>query len=816
MKMLIQSRVFRRTLFMVFTLVLLIEGAFLYAISQEYKNENLKALNDQAQTAFMSIFLTHPYAMSDKMLLATTEMLLPGTTISGGILYEKTGRMVGRFGEPPAPTNIRNLGSGAPGNLSAEGDRYDVVWQAIDTGAPYTVHARLNATSEQLKTEAFISRAIAIAIIITLIITIGAALLITPTVLAPFARLRQTLGLTPHVADTAADEWREVHESVIRRNGPPRLDGPALEERVEERTASLRDEIQRLKDVEGKLVRLATLTETASTPILRVSHEGVVLYANEPARELLHLWGAAIGGKLPPPWSDRITGFLERGVSGEIEETWGERTYALNVVPASTNDAVNIYGYDVTQRKITNESRVRAGQGSFAGVNGRAVLEERLAHALAMWRSTGEGGSLHLLELHDFEQMAATVDHTATNDLMRDVMARLRTAAGSDDGVIRFGRARFAIVRERTGGTAGGTAASAPGDAIALAEALLDSLSAPFHNGNQTIRVDASVGITLFPDDASDADQLIRNALMALEHAVGDGPNTLRFFIARLNEEVHKRHSLTTELRQALSNNELTLQYQARLSLKTCRIAGAEALVRWPRHGDVLLPADFIPMAESCDVGVVLGRWVLNTACHQHREWTDHSGSGGGTQAITISVNVSAALARSGDLVGAVDDALQRSGLPADLLELEFPEGLIMADPGVFTAPLVTLHDMGVKIAIDGFGTGYSSVEHLSGLPIHRIKIDPTFVAQAGKDAQASRTVRAAAALAQGLNISVTAVGAETSDQVDFIQTLPVEEIQGFAFAEPMDADAFHAFVNNFTEATLSFPAASGRARIGR
>jgi len=138
-----------------------------------------------------------------------------------------------------------------------------------------------------------------------------------------------------------------------------------------------------------------------------------------------------------------------------------------------------------------------------------------------------------------------------------------------------------------------------------------------------------------------------------------------------------------------------------------------------------------------------------------------------------------------------------------------------MADPSAFSGQLVTLHDMGVKIVIDGFGTGYSSVEHLSGLPIHRIKIDQSFVSNVGKDPQAGRTVRAAAALAQGLSIGVTAVGVETSDQVDFIQTQPIEEIQGFAFAEPMDADSFRAFIGNFTEATLSFPAASGRARIG-
>ncbi|NQV44016.1 MAG: EAL domain-containing protein [Rhodospirillales bacterium] len=824
-KILLQSRVFRRTLFLLFALVMVIEGVFLHTISQAYKNENLAALNDQAQTAFMSLFLTHPYAMSDKMLLATTEMLLPGTQISGGILYDKTGRMVGRFGEPPAPTDVQTLGSQSFGNLSGTGERYDVVWRASDTGAPYTVHARLNATRVQLKTESFIVRAVIITIGLTVLITLGVALLITPTVLVPFARLRQSLGLTHHGADTAADEWREVTESVLRRNGPPRLDGPALEERVEERTRTLRTEIQSLKDVEGKLSRLAALTESASTPILKVSHEGVILYANEPARMLLQHWGAAIGGTLPAPWRDRIAGFLERGVSGEIEESFGERTYALNVVPASNNDAVNIYGYDITQRMLSDVDRAQSGmaghggmgdgQGGFAGINGRAVLEERLAHAIAMMRSTGKGGTLHLLEIHDFEQMAATVEYTATNELMRDVMARLRTmlraTTGSEDAVIRFGRARFAIVHENS---------PEPADAITLAEGLIETLSQPFQNGNQTIRVDASVGITLYPDDAGEAGQLIRNAQMALEHAVGDGPNTLRFFTARLNEEVHKRHTLTADLRQALRDDALTLQYQARLSLKTCRIVGAEALARWPHDGKVLQPADFIPMAESCDVGVALGRWVLNKACQQHKLWLDtrngHSrtaNQSGGP--ITISVNVSAALALSGDLVGAVDDALQRSGLPTNLLELEFPEGLIMANPESFTAPLVTLNDMGVKIVIDGFGTGYSSVEHLSALPISRIKIDPSFVMHVGKDAQAGRTVKAVAALAQGLNIGVTAVGVETSDQVDFVQTLPIEEIQGFAFAEPMDADAFHAFVENFTEATLSFPAANGRVRIG-
>ena len=819
LKLLIQSRVFRRTLFVMFVLVLVIEGLFLYAVSQEYKKENLNALNEQAESAFMAIFLTHPYVMSDKMLLATAEMLLPGTRILGGVLYDEVGTITGRFGEPPAPVSIQRLSNmrGAEdgtGRLSMEGDRYDVLWQTIATGAPYTVHVRLNATDVQLKTEDFVARAVAVAVLLALVITLGAGFLITPTVFAPFARLRQNLGLTPHVANSAADEWQEVRDSVLSRGTPSRSIDPGLDERVKERTIVLQNEIARLKDAGGKLGRLAALTESASTPILRISQEGVILYANEPARELVHQWGATIGGPLSSPWADRISGFLERGVSGEIEETCGKRTYALTVVPAAARDAVDIYGYDVTERKRIDEGRQqtrqasqtgRSGQDVFAGINGRAALEERLAHALAMWHSTGEGGSLHLLEVHDFEQMSATVDHHTINDLMRDVMARLRTTVGAENDVIRLSRARFAIVRERTAGQSGSLAA-----AITLAETLLAAMAAPFHNDSQTIRVEASIGITLYPDDASDPEQLTRNGLMALEHAMGDGPNTLRFFIARLNEEVHKRHSLTADLRQALANDELTLHYQARLSLKTCRIAGAEALVRWPRHGEVLQPTDFIPMAESCDVGVALGRWVLNKACYQHKTWIDN-----GTPTITLSVNVSAALALSADLVDVVTGALRRSGLPPGLLELEFPEGLIMGNPDAFVAPMKALRDMGVKIAFDNFGTGYSSVEHISVLPINRIKIDPAFVSAVGVDAGAGRTIQAAAALAQGLNISVTAVGVETSEQVDFIQTMPIEEIQGFAFAKPMDAEAFQAFITNFTDATLSFPAANGRTRVG-
>ncbi len=812
-----QSRLSRRVLLTVFTLVLVIEGALLYGLTRQYEADNLHAVDERARTALTALILTHPYAMSDKMLLATVELLLPGTDITGGVLYSPSGARIGQFGEPPATTRLNT-----PPRRSLNGARYDLVWHANVTGMPFSVHARLNTTAVQLRVETFATRAIVAALGVAALITLGTALLIGSSVFVPFARLRQALGLPGDLADSTADEWRQLHDTATRHNAGQaspdptgRIEPPIIEQRVEERTARLRAEIKRLSDSEAQLSKLATLTENAHTPILRCSTEGVLLYANEPARTLLTHWGAQVGEALPAPWSARISGFVQRAAAGEIEETFGAQTYLLSIAPTPDGQAVDIFGHDITARKRSEREQAnaqpeRARHDLLSGLNGPAAATERLSHALALYHSSNQGGALHMVEIVGME--SAIGDPGATSELMRQALARLRTMAATlgdgEDAIVRIGRARFAVVQERLRN---------PTEAIVLAEHIIDTLAAPFHADNtvqdgpahntptsntRTIRLQSCVGITTFPEDGIDSAQLIRNADMALEHAQSEGPNSLRFFVARLNEQLQQRNSLMAELRQALSSNALSLHYQARLGLNACRITAAEALIRWPRGEQTLLPADFIALADSCDVGIALGRWTLMQACRQHAAWL-----ASGFPLITVSVNVSVALARSGDLIGAVQAALQSSGLDAALLELELPEGLIMSDPQGFTPMFATLRDLGVRIALDSFGTGYSSMEHLSALPVDRIKIDQTFVSAIGKDARAAQTVRTSAALAHGLGVGVTAVGVETSDQVDFIQTLPVDEIQGFAFAEPMAPDAFHAFVDNFTEVTVSFPA---------
>jgi EAL domain-containing protein (putative c-di-GMP-specific phosphodiesterase class I)/GGDEF domain-containing protein len=797
-KFMLQSKLSQRVMVLVFLLVFAIEGLLIYTLTRDFEQQNLRSLEQQAQTAFTALFLTHPYEMPDKMLVATAQMLLSGTTISGGIIQRENGDFVGQFGEPPAPVSRLDQKSDFGRRLSVDKSRYDVLWSASEMGTPFTLHVRLDSTRTQLETEAFAQRAIVITLAATLIITLGALGLMGPLIFAPLARLRGQVGLPPDRAPSAGDEWRELHDTVIHHQQRPRHDGPLIEHQVEERTTHLRDEIARLNNMGAKLSRLAALTEGASTPILRLTPECQVLYANGPARTMLSQWGASVGGQLPPPWSDRIASFLDRGTQGEIEEIVGDHVFLLNIVPTPEGDAVNVYGYDITARKKAEISRQTDVHDAFRGVNGRSALEERLSHGLALSQSTGNTGAVHILRVDGLDDAAADLDYDAALQLMRDAMARLRATVGSEDSVIRLGRAMFGVVQEHI---------AAPVDAMEMAECLMAAIAEPFHGATHTVRTASCIGISTYPDDGVDAEQLVRNAEMALDHAISEGPGTVRFFVARLNEQLQHRRTLTTDLRAALTSDDLVLHYQARLSLRSCRISGAEALIRWNHGGRLLLPEEFIPLAESCDVGPAIGQWVLRNACAQHREWLDK-----GFPHIPVSINVSSSMITSGNLLRAVEEALQSSDLPAELLELELPEGLIMADPTRFGPALTTIHDMGVRLSLDGFGTGYSSMDHLSGLVVDRIKIDPMFVTKIGTDPHASRTVRAAAALAHGISMKVTAVGVETSDQVDFLQTLPVDEVQGYAFAAPMDAHSFRAFVDNFTEATVSFSPTGERA----
>lgn len=307
----------------------------------------------------------------------------------------------------------------------------------------------------------------------------------------------------------------------------------------------------------------------------------------------------------------------------------------------------------------------------------------------------------------------------------------------------------------------------------------------------QEHHISASVGITVCPHDADEPTQLVKNADMAMYRAKVTGRNRYQFFQEEMNRAFQARKSLERDLRKALSENELELFYQPQVDAQSGAIIGAEALVRWhhPTQG-LISPAEFVPIAEESGLILPLGEWVLHTACAQNRAWQQL-----GLPPIRVAINLSAVQFLYRDLVDKVMGALQVSGLPAQYLELEITEGILMRDTDLAVAALHRMSAAGISIAIDDFGTGYSSMAYLKRFPVSKVKIDRAFVSEVTRDRGDAAIVSAVISLAHGLGLKVSAEGVETIEQMWHLCRHGCDEIQGYYFGWPMPADQFAAYL---------------------
>jgi len=339
--------------------------------------------------------------------------------------------------------------------------------------------------------------------------------------------------------------------------------------------------------------------------------------------------------------------------------------------------------------------------------------------------------------------------------------------------IARFGGDEFAVVAEDIGEA---------GDAAMLAKRLVDVLAKPFEIQGSEICIGASIGVDLYTPDIADAETLLAHADVALYRAKNEGRGTFRFFTAEMDLEVRTRVALEGELRQAIDGGEFFLVYQPQIDMRSASIIGLEALVRWhhPVHG-VLGPGTFIPVAERSGLIIPLGNWVLTEACCQMRLWLD-----AGVAPATIGVNVSAVQFKvSADLEAAIAAALTETGLPAQSLELELTESVVMATSIRHNDVLQRLRDSGIKIAIDDFGTGYSSLDYLRRFPVDRIKIAQNFVDNLMAMPGNAAIVKATIGLARELGITVIAEGIETEEQFDLLNAWGCTQAQGFYIAKP-------------------------------
>jgi len=430
-------------------------------------------------------------------------------------------------------------------------------------------------------------------------------------------------------------------------------------------------------------------------------------------------------------------------------------------------------------REALERASFLSAHDQLTGLPNRALLADRLGQALPAARRNGVRVALLSLDLDNFKDVNDTLGHAAGDTLLCAVSARLRACLRESDTLARIGGDEFAIVQPSVRG---------PHDAEVLAGRLLEAIGEPVMLEGQLVFVRASIGIALAaPGD--DAAELAKQADVALYQAKGAGRGGFCFFAPDMNVGLQQRRALEGDLRMALEHGELAVHYQPQIELATGRIVGAEALMRWsrPGHGPVS-PALFVPIAEDSGQIGTLGAWVLNEACREAARWPAPMG---------VAVNVSPVQFRMAGFLATVRAALQDTGLPPGRLELEVTEGILLNDTEETLGILAELRALGVRLAMDDFGTGYASLGYLQKFHFDKIKIDRSFVQNLGTDPNAAAIVRAVVGLSDALGMAANAEGVETEQQAAMLRSHGCREVQGFLFAKPMPAESLRALLRH-------------------
>jgi diguanylate cyclase (GGDEF)-like protein len=426
---------------------------------------------------------------------------------------------------------------------------------------------------------------------------------------------------------------------------------------------------------------------------------------------------------------------------------------------------------DITSQKLAEAKLAHmARYDILTGLANRALFMEQANEAIARMRQRGERFAVLMLDLDRFKAVNDVLGHAIGDSLLKAVADRLRKVVSEADNVARLGGDEFAVIQILDKDNCE--------QATALAVQILQTITEPYDLEGRKIVIGTSIGITLAPQDAGDADTLIRNADLALYKAKSEGRNRYRFFETSMEAEARDRRELEEDMRKAIGRNEFELHYQTIIDVEKRECRGAEALVRWRHPERGLIPPDqFISLAEDSGLIIPLGAWILRTACTDAAEWPDH---------LTVSVNLSPMQFKQADLLDVLKSVLDETGLKSKRLELEITESIFVENNEENLALLHEIKKLGVSIVLDDFGIGYSSMRYLQMFPFDKIKIDKSFIQSITSHAESSAIVSAVAGLGRSLDIETTAEGVETAEQFTFLRTAGCQLAQGYLFSRPV------------------------------
>lgn len=539
-----------------------------------------------------------------------------------------------------------------------------------------------------------------------------------------------------------------------------------------------------------------SIVEQTADLVLVTNTEGFIIYVNPAWESCTGYQREEVLGQRPSLLSSGrhdkafFTRIWQRLVSGEsVQEIVinarrnGELFYEEKTLTPVRNEAnqtayfVSI-GKDIT-RQLQQQDQLTylTHYDSLTDLPNRRLLTERLEQRLKSAQASGESFALLALGLDRFKSINESLGNRQGDELLKQTGSRLVELLPHGCSIARASGDEFLILLNSIKNARA---------AAYTAHKIIHELERPFALQSMETYISASIGITLYPHDGETVDQLMNNADIALHRAKQSGGQDYCFFTDELTRDAVSRFQMENQLRQALLHKEFYIEYQPRVSLADGSLRGVEALIRWQRpDGTRVSPAEFIPQLEEMGLITSVGEWVLHTACMQVSEWQQ-----AGLEPFKVSVNLSAKQFQQADLCQVVGKCLEHARLDAAWLELEVTESLMIQDLQVSVNMLQQLRDMGISIAIDDFGAGYSSLGYLKHLPVNTLKIDKGFIDDLATDVADAAIVQAVINMAHRMGLEVTAEGVEQPDQLDLLISLGCEEVQGYYLARPMSADA--------------------------
>ncbi|HET9650824.1 MAG TPA: EAL domain-containing protein [Usitatibacter sp.] len=549
------------------------------------------------------------------------------------------------------------------------------------------------------------------------------------------------------------------------------------------------------KALEASEARFRVLTESSLDLISVVDAEGTILYQSPALRSLLgYDPGETIGRRVVDlvhrddrdQASEALTRVIEmRRTNEPVEFRLRHRNGMWRTFESlGTNCLDNPYirgivfnSRDVTDRKVIQQRMQHlAYHDNLTGLPNRLLFQDRLANSIARAERASHMLAVLFVDLDTFKNITDSLGHDAGDELLRGVSRRLSQCIRLEDSIARQGGDEFIVLLDTIDDSRGGSI---------VAQKILNALRQPFRVGGIEQHVSASVGVALYPEDGRDPQTLMKNADTAMFHAKAQGKNTYQYFTAQMNVAVKRRMTLESALRRAVMQKDFMLHYQPQVDINTGAIVAVEALVRWRSPDGIVMPADFVPLAEETGLINEVGEWVLHEACRQAQAWHDL-----GLERRRMAVNLSARQFSEPGFLEMVTRVLEETKLPPTSLELEITESQVMRQTDPLMALLNRLSDMGVQLAIDDFGTGYSSLSYLKRLPIQKVKIDQSFVRDLTVDPNDTAIVVAIINMARSLDLDTIAEGVETEAQLRLLQQKGCDVGQGYFFSRPLDADA--------------------------